>query len=612
MCGIIGYIGSRNAKDVIISGLERMEYRGYDSAGLAITVKEPSGSVVLEKSAGRLSMLKNKIQNTDLLGESAIGHTRWATHGAPTDANAHPHQYGRVILVHNGIIENYVFIKQQLLAEGHIFESNTDTEVAAHFLDKLLGEGHEPLKAIALLCENLEGLFALGIMIKDHPEQIYFAKRGTPLIVAQNQHESFFASDQAALVDYQPRFYALNDFEIGFIMRDKIAVFDRLGEEVPVMLSPLTAQLTQIEKQGHEHFMHKEIFEQPHAVQQLLLGRIKNYELCLSGFELDFEKIAQARSIHIIACGSSYFAGLIAKPELEKRLGLPVEVEIASEYRYRHVLTNSSTLVIAISQSGETADTIAALQKAMAEGAIVMSVCNVVGSALTLLCAHSAGNLMLNAGPEIAVASTKGFISQVVALKLLSISMAKQLNLLPANEETSHVRAVFDLPRQISNILEQDQKIAALAAELIHEPHMLYVARGSLFPVALEGALKMKELAYIFAEGYPAGELKHGPIATIDPGMPAVVLFSNDNLAQKTASNCQEMKARGAKIIAVGPSNTPGLYDADFVIELGNLDPWLLPVVATIPMQLLAYHLSVQKGLDVDKPRNLAKSVTVE
>jgi glucosamine--fructose-6-phosphate aminotransferase (isomerizing) len=613
MCGIIGYIGPRNAKDVILGGLERMEYRGYDSAGLALNTAQTPSGLILQKAAGRLAVLKQKLENQNLFGESAIGHTRWATHGAPSDLNAHPQKYGRVTLVHNGIFENYNALKKELLALGHSFSSTTDTEVAAHLLDSLLNEGHDALKAIALLCERVEGLFALGILIEGEPGRVYFAKRGTPLLIAQNESESFFASDQAALVEWQPKYYALNDSEMGFIEREHAAVFDHAGQQVPFLLSPLSAKLETIEKHGHKHFMHKEIFEQPRVIEQVLRGRIKDNEICLEGFELDFNQLEHVEKIQIIACGSSYYAGLIAKPQIEGLLALPVEVEIASEYRYRQTLTDSRTLVIAISQSGETADTIAALEKAMSQKAHCMAVCNVLGSTIANRCSLNVGSLMLNAGPEISVASTKAFIAQVVALKLFTMAMAKHRALLSKAEEREAMRALLNLKDRVSEVLKQDQEIALLAEHLKDEPHMLYIARGELFPVALEGALKMKELAYIFAEGYAAGELKHGPIATIDRGMPAVVLFSNDYLASKTASNLQEIKARGAKIISVGPTDAQALRDdADFIIDLGFCEPWLLPILATIPLQLLAYHLSALKGLDVDKPRNLAKSVTVE
>jgi glucosamine--fructose-6-phosphate aminotransferase (isomerizing) len=612
MCGIIGYSGPRNAKDVVLDALERMEYRGYDSAGLALNSAK-NGGLIVEKAAGRLFALKEKIKDQELCGKSAIGHTRWATHGAPSDINAHPQKYGRVTLVHNGIFDNYAELKHELKNLGHIFSSHTDTEIAAHLLDNLLKEGHEPLKAIHILCGRLKGLFALGILIEDDLERVYFAKRGAPLLVAHNKEESFFASDQAALVSWQPSFYALNDSEMGFIEKNKIAVFNEEGKEVFFTLSPLKARRENIEKQNHAHFMHKEIFEQPDVIDRVLQGRIKDGMLCLDGFELDFSHLDTIEKIQIIACGSSYFAGLIAKQDFETFLGLPTEVEIASEYRYRHTLTNENTLVIAISQSGETADTAAALEKALKMGAKALALSNVVGSHIANRCALSMGSLMLNAGPEISVASTKAFVAQVVALKLLTISFARYKQQIDIEQEFLLIKNLLTLKEHIRRILKLDDEIKNLAHYLKDEPHMLFVARGELVPIALEGALKMKELAYIFAEGYAAGELKHGPIATIEPKTPVIVLFNNDHVAAKTANNVQEMKARGATIINIAPCDAQSFCDnADFMIDLGPCDSWLVPIAATIVVQLLAYHVSVLKGLDVDKPRNLAKSVTVE
>lgn len=613
MCGIVGYVGKRNAKDVIMSGLARLEYRGYDSAGIALSSEE--GQVtVLNKSRGRLSALESKIDGLDLLGQMALGHTRWATHGAPSDLNAHPHKYGRVVVVHNGIIENYLALKQELKEKGHSFSTATDTEVVAHLFDNLLNEGHDALKALWLLCERLEGSFALGFMIDGDSTRLYFAKRGTqPLIVAKNQDECFFASDQAALVDFGPSFYSLKNYETGYIERDRAEVFDLSGNPLSIEFKPLIAKLESIEKAGHKHFMHKEIFEQPETIRRVLSGRLKDDEINLPAFELDFNSLGTIKNIEIIACGSAYFAGLIAKPGLEERLGLPVTVEIASEYRYRKTLTNNQTLVIAISQSGETADTLAALEKAHLSGAHCMSVCNVVGSAIANKCQESIGNLFLHAGPEIAVASTKAFIAQVVALKLFAMAFAKHRGLLNEEEEKKNVQALIGLSAKVDDILALDDEISKVALNLVDEPRMLYLGRGELFAVALEGALKMKELSYIFAEGYPAGELKHGPIATIDEGMPAIVIFGHNTLAVKTASNLQEIKARGARVISIVPGHVDGVKDeSDVVFDIGNCEAWLIPVLATIPLQLLAYHLAVHKGLDADKPRNLAKSVTVE
>lgn len=613
MCGIVGYVGKRNAKDVVMSGLSRLEYRGYDSAGIALGGMPGKSSVVLTKAEGPLSVLQERIESLELLGSMAIGHTRWATHGAPSDLNAHPHKYGRVLVVHNGIIENYLALKHELSLKGHQFCSATDTEVVAHLLDDLLLAGHDSLKALALLCDRLHGAFALGFMLDGDSDRLYFAKRGAPMVVAKSEDECFFASDQAALVDFKPQYYALNDYEMGFIERDRVGVFDASGKLVPIVFEPLIAKLESIEKLGHDHFMHKEIFEQPETVKRVLAGRIKEGEIYLHGFELDFSRITSVKNIEIVGCGSAYFAGLIAKPILEEMLALPVSVEIASEYRYRRTLTDERTLVIAISQSGETADTLAAVEKAHDKGALCMSICNVVGSAIANKCLKSVGNLFLHAGPEIAVASTKAFVAQVVAIKLFAAAFAKKLDLLEGSDERRMVTTLLDLPKRIDEVLTMDERIKSVTKSLIGEPRMLYLGRGELFAVALEGALKMKELSYIFAEGYPAGELKHGPIATIEKGMPVIVIFGHDVQALKTASNLQEVKARGAKIFSIVPGPVPGVREeSDVLFDIGAVEPWLCPVLATIPLQLLAYHLSVHKGFNPDKPRNLAKSVTVE
>ncbi len=611
MCGIVGYIGEQNAKDVVMKGLERLEYRGYDSSGIAI--EEKNAQVRVTKAAGKLQALKEKIDPLSLEGFRAIGHTRWATHGVPNDSNAHPHQYGRVTVVHNGIIENHLEEKTSFIAKGHIFSSATDTEVIAHLLEEMLQQDIPIIEAIRQLCQLLKGAFSLGILLDGDADHIYFVKKGSPLIVARGKNECFFASDQMALVDFAPSYYPLEDGDYGFITRDEIKIFDASGALKVFELLALNAEAGTIEKMGHAHFMHKEIFEQPEVIQRVLLGRIKDSALNLDGFPLDFAQIKNIERIHIIACGSSYIAGLIGKNNLEANLGIPVDVEIASEYRYRTTLTDKKTLVIAISQSGETADTLAALSKAIEKGALCIGVCNVVGSAISRLCDKSGGNLYLNAGPEISVASTKAFVAQVVALKLLSLALEKTLRTSGIVDERKRVDALLHLKKSIESLLLHDHAISDIAKELMHEPRMLFLGRGELLPVALEGALKMKELSYIFAEGYAAGELKHGPIATIDPGMPVVMIFSEDHLQVKTLSNLFEVKARGARVISIAPKNAEHIKsESDFFIPLESVAPELLAVLATIPLQLLAYHLSNHKGIDVDKPRNLAKSVTVE
>lgn len=616
MCGIVGYVGQKNAKDVIIGGLEHLEYRGYDSAGIAINVDNGATNMctlLVEKAVGKLNALKEKISHLEVNAESGMGHTRWATHGAPSFNNAHPHRFGKVSLVHNGILENHQQIRQKFKALGHEFSSTTDTEVAAHLLDGLLNEGRTPMEALSALCDTLTGAYSFGIMIEDEPDRVYFAKMGSPLIVAEGENEAFFASDQTALVDHDPNYYSLKDLEIGFISSMGVQVFDLTGKRKAIQWSKLSAKKENVQKLGHKHFMHKEIFEQPEVIERVCLGRLNENEVLLSGFDISFDKIALAEKIQIIACGSSYYAGLLAKRTFESLVKIPTEVEIASEYRYRDTLTNSKTLVIAISQSGETVDTLAALEKAESMGAMFMSVCNVLGSAIAAKCEHSVGNLFLNAGPEISVASTKAFVAQMAALKLFACAMAKRLQLLPKEQERSLLNDFKTLTKSVRAVLANEQEVRTIAEKLLHEPRMLYLGRGDSHPIALEGALKMKELSYIFAEGYPAGELKHGPIATIEPGMPVIVIFSGDALNIKTASNLQEVKARGAKIISIAPTTVSGVKEeSDYVIELGPCSTLLEPILATIPLQLLAYHLSDLKGIDVDKPRNLAKSVTVE
>lgn len=615
MCGIVGYIGKKNAIKILVEGLENLEYRGYDSAGVALFLDNGHGvpNIIVHKAVGKLQALKDKITGVHCDATAGMGHTRWATHGAPSLVNAHPHHVGRVCVVHNGILENHAVIKQKLIAQGRQFYSNTDTEVAAHLLDSLLDEGYETMAAIGKACDILHGAYSFGILIEDHPDKLFFAKNGSPLIVAQGFSEYFFASDQAALVDYQPRFFPIADLHMGYISENGAEIFDMKGHAQPITWQALTAKKESAQKLGHKHFMHKEIFEQPETIERALAGRLNKNGLDLSGFLIDFDRLKDINRIHLVACGSAHYAALIAKPMFESLLRLPTEVEIASEYRYRDTLTDEKTLVIAVSQSGETVDTLAALTKAQAMGAHCLSVCNVLGSAIASLCEQSVGNLFINAGPEISVASTKAFVGQIASLRLLAIAMAVKMGVMKEEETRPLYDDFIKLKAGIEDILLQDDAIRAIAHELVGEQRMFYLGRGELYPIALEGALKMKELSYIFAEGYPAGELKHGPIAIIDPGMPVIVLFGSGSLNVKTASNLQEVKARGAKIISIAPHGFDGIdEESAAVIRIHQCASMLEPILTTIPLQLLAYHLSDLKGVDVDKPRNLAKSVTVE
>jgi glucosamine--fructose-6-phosphate aminotransferase (isomerizing) len=614
MCGIVGYVGKKNAVQVVMQGLSRLEYRGYDSAGIAF-LPNVGHATHLQKYQGQLSVLQNHIRELDPTAIMAIGHTRWATHGVPSDANAHPHKYGRVQVVHNGIIENYAHIKNQLLAEGHHFSSETDTEVIAHLIDQQLSLNKNPLDALRTVADILRGAYSLAISLDGDPHKLYFAKLRSPLLLGRSHDGVFIASDEFALVDFGPQVAELVDGDFGYISEDEVEIFSLVEKTTALRKlswQPLRAVADQVSKGSFKHFMHKEIFEQPEAIKRALAGRVGDGKINLPGLGLDFSK-AQVKRIHIVACGSAYYAGLVAKTDLEAMLKISVDVEIASEYRYRQTLTDEHTLVIAISQSGETADTLAAIEKALSLNASCMSICNVVGSAIWRKCEGSVGNLSLNAGPEISVASTKAFTSQIVVAKLLALALAKHLGGLSADEEVSKVRALLSLPHKITDLLGSDNMVRLLASNFIDHPKMLYIGRGDLYPIAYEGALKMKELAYIFAEGYPAGELKHGPIATVDSDMPVVVLFGNDDLMAKTLSNLSEVKARGAKIISIAPMNAELVQeDSDFFIGLDEVDPFVASLMSAVIVQLLAYHLCDLKGLDVDKPRNLAKSVTVE
>lgn len=613
MCGIIGYIGKRNAKDVIIKGLERLEYRGYDSSGIALAASHEDESYILLKSSGKLDALKNRLDPLNLSGERAIGHTRWATHGAPNDQNAHPHKFGRVYVVHNGIVENYSELKDELKALGHSFLSDTDSEVLAHYLDHLITQGKSVLDAIKILAMKIKGASSFGFMIEEERERLYFINNGAPLLVAQGKNETFFASDQIALVDFNVSFYALRENEYGFIERDKLSVFSAEGDAQAITLSRLLASVESIEKNGHKHFMRKEIFEQPEVLDKFFMGKVKNNHINSEALNLKLDNINAVKRIHIVGCGSAYYAGLLAKSYFEAELKIPVDVEIASEYRYRETLTDNETLLIAVSQSGETAETLAACSKGLSLGSHCLAVCNVLGSALVRLVADSVGSIYLHAGPEIAVASTKGFLAQVIALKFLCLSLKKHFGKLNQNQEEDEIKAFLSIKNNIKLVLELDSKIRDMAEEIKNAPHIFFLGRGEMYPVALEGALKMKELSYVCAEGYPAGELKHGPIATVNEGMPAVILFSDEALALKSKSNLLEIKARGALTLAIGPENlTKHMADADRMLIIPNADKSILSILATIALQLLAYHVSDLKGLDVDRPRNLAKSVTVE
>lgn len=604
MCGIVGYIGTKNAETVILKGLLRLEYRGYDSAGIALFLKGQN-ELFIEKKVGTVDNLTHSLKDKHLESVSGVGHTRWATHGKPSLENAHPIKYGQVTIVHNGIIENHSVIKEKLLSLGHKFQSSTDTEIVAHLLDELL-QKNNPILAIRDLCEILKGAYALGIIIDNERDKIYFAKNASPMVLAKDHTGYYLASDQIALADFCPDYFSIEDGSYGYISRDECEIHSLILENYQPKFETMTQVNEEVTLSGHPHFMHKEIFEQPSVIRRLFVSNQNNSSI-------DYDKICMAKNVHIIACGSSYFAGLVAKDFIESILKIPVHVEIASEYRYRNNIINSDTLVIAISQSGETADTLAALMKASMHTSLLLGAVNVLSSAIAKKCSAHLGNIYLDAGTEVSVASTKAFLSQMVALKIFTLNVAKRKNLITSNEEEIFLNELKLLPLLVEKILNQDEEIKKIAQSFVDEPKVIYIARGNLYPIALEGALKMKELAYIFAEGYPAGELKHGPIATIDKNTPVIVLFGSDELNIKTMSNLSEVKCRGAKIISIAPKLfKEAQNESDYFIGYEDCPSFTSSIITTVIVQLLAYHTSSLKGLNVDKPRNLAKSVTVE
>ncbi len=614
MCGIIGYIGAKQVVPVIIDGLRRLEYRGYDSAGVAVV---HDGVVEVRRSAGKLSRLEDALRAQPLAGDYGIGHTRWATHGRPTEENAHPHRdaSGRIVVVHNGIIENYLEIKRELQGKGVVFKSETDTEVVAHLLREVMqDDGLENAVRRALLV--LRGLFALVIMSADDPEKIVAVRNGPPIVVGLGDGEFFVASDVPAILAHTRDVVFLGDEEMAVITRHGVSFTDYAGAAISkatqrVLLDPVMA-----EKAGYKHFMLKEIFEQPWAIRETVLGRVSEESgtVFLNEMNLAPETLRAVDRVIVLACGTSWHAGLVAKFIIEQLVRLPVEVDYGSEYRYREPIVNERTLAVVITQSGETADTLAALREAKKRGASSVAICNVVGSMATRECD---GTVYTHAGPEIGVASTKAFTSQLVALHLLGLYLAQVRGALTPDEIRPHISALNQLPLLIEEALKCEGQIEEIAKRFYQCADFLYLGRGAQYPIALEGALKLKEISYIHAEGYPAGEMKHGPIALIDEQLPVVAIAMQDHLFEKMMGNVQEAKARGGHIIALttkGDDRLDEILDPlhDSRIPLPPCPPLVAPVVAVIPLQLLSYHIAVRRGCDVDQPRNLAKRVTVE
>ena len=614
MCGIIGYIGAKQVVPVIIDGLRRLEYRGYDSAGVAVV---HDGVVEVRRSAGKLSRLEDALRAQPLAGDYGIGHTRWATHGRPTEENAHPHRdaSGRIVVVHNGIIENYLEIKRELQGKGVVFKSETDTEVVAHLLREVMqDDGLENAVRRALLV--LRGLFALVIMSADDPEKIVAVRNGPPIVVGLGDGEFFVASDVPAILAHTRDVVFLGNEEMAVITRHGVSFTDYAGAAISKATQRVLWDPVMAEKAGYKHFMLKEIFEQPWAIRETVLGRVSEESgtVFLNEMNLAPETLRAVDRVIVLACGTSWHAGLVAKFIIEQLVRLPVEVDYGSEYRYREPIVNERTLAVVITQSGETADTLAALREAKKRGASSVAICNVVGSMATRECD---GTVYTHAGPEIGVASTKAFTSQLVALHLLGLYLAQVRGALTPDEIRPHISALNQLPLLIEEALKCEGQIEEIAKRFYQCADFLYLGRGAQYPIALEGALKLKEISYIHAEGYPAGEMKHGPIALIDEQLPVVAIAMQDHLFEKMMGNVQEAKARGGHIIALttkGDDRLDEILDPlhDSRIPLPPCPPLVAPVVAVIPLQLLSYHIAVRRGCDVDQPRNLAKSVTVE
>jgi glucosamine--fructose-6-phosphate aminotransferase (isomerizing) len=612
MCGIVGYVGHRNAYPVVVKGLKRLEYRGYDSAGVAIINNE---QLKVYKKQGKVAELEKHVEGQDIQSNIAIGHTRWATHGVPCDENAHPHysSNNKLAIIHNGIIENYDALKKELGRKGHIFYSETDTEVLVHFIEDI--QQHEDCsleEAVRLALTQVVGAYAIVVMNEDDPATLVAARKGSPLVIGVGKEEFFLASDATPIIEYTNEVVYLNDFEIAVIRDNKLSL--RNTQDVPSnpYIQIIDMELEAIEKGGFDHFMLKEIYEQPRSIADCMRGRLNAEEgyLRLGGIREYANKLNNAERIIIIACGTSWHAGLVAEYMFEEFCRIPVEVEYASEFRYRNPVIKEGDVVIAISQSGETADTLAAMELAKSKGAILFGVCNVVGSSIARLSHEGA---YTHAGPEIGVASTKAFTAQLTVLAMIALRAAHSRGTIALSEYKKLLVELENIPAKVEKALELNDEIKMISEIFKDSTNFLYLGRGYNFPVALEGALKLKEISYIHAEGYPAAEMKHGPIALIDKDMPVVFIATKDKSYEKVVSNIQEVRARKGRVIAIvteGDNIIPEM--AEFVIEVPAVNEVLMPLVSVIPLQLLSYHIALLRGCNVDQPRNLAKSVTVE
>ncbi len=621
MCGIVGYIGRRQAYPILIKGLHRLEYRGYDSAGVALI--NEAGQLNIYKAKGKVSELEAFAADKDINGYIGIAHTRWATHGEPNTQNAHPHysESERLAIIHNGIIENYAVLKAGLMKEGYTFKSDTDTEVLVQLIEYTQVNRHVDLKtAVQLALQQVVGAYAIAVLDKDHPDTLIAARKGSPLVVGIGENEYFLASDATPIVEYTDQVIYIEDEEVVTIRTKGQGTMDKGAIDISTInnvqktpeIKRLELSLSQLEKGGYPHFMLKEIFEQPRTLTDSMRGRVnvRQDNIALSGFIDNKNRFLNAKRIIITACGTSWHAGLIAMYAIEEFAQIPVEVEYSSEFRYRKPVINKDDVVIAISQSGETADTLAAIQLAKSKGAFIFSICNVVGASIPRM---SDSGCYTHVGPEIGVASTKAFTAQVVALTMLALCIGREKKTISKEQFVTVVRELGQIPQKIERVLEQNTRIADFAKTFTYTQNFIYLGRGYNFPVALEGALKLKEISYIHAEGYPAAEMKHGPIALISQEMPVVVVAPHCGTYEKIVSNIQEIKARQGRVIAVVSEGDVQVRKiADYVIEVPVTEECLTPLLTVIPLQLLAYHIAVVKGCDVDQPRNLAKSVTVE
>jgi glucosamine--fructose-6-phosphate aminotransferase (isomerizing) len=617
MCGIIGYVGSRKPLPILLDGLRRLEYRGYDSAGVAVV--DDGGQVHVRRASGKLHMLEEAVRLNPIDGWYGIGHTRWATHGRPTEENAHPHSdsMGDVVVVHNGVVENYLALKHQLQAEGHVFRTETDTEIIPHLIEKHFKGNLE--EAVRATLREISGIFAFAALSRLDPGKIVVCRHGPPAVIGLGEGEYFVASDIPAILSHTRDVFFLHDGDMAVLTRDGVQLTDFSGRPVKRQVSHILWDPIMAEKGGYKHFMLKEIFEQPRAVRDTILGRVSQEtgRIFLDEMEITAREFTSFQSVRIVACGTSWHAALAGKFIIERLARIPVEVDYGSEFRYRDPILGPESLVVLISQSGETADTLAAQREAKQKGARTLAICNVMGA---MLSREAAGTLLTHAGPEIGVASTKAFTAQLTALFILGMYLGQARGRLSAEESVALAQELLRLPGKLEQVLSEEAQYEDLV-KWLHDAHdFLYLGRGIHYPIALEGALKLKEISYIHAEGYPAGEMKHGPNALIDESLPTVVLAtvdSNDEGSrlryEKTLSNIQEVKARGGKVLALASADDEELEAAaDHVIRVPSTHELLLPVVEVAPLQLLAYHIAVRRGCDVDQPRNLAKSVTVE